>query len=101
VATLNDYARDLLTEQLKRNGGSVTPAVRGEMEVELVGRLNDFINRRTLESMDEATLARFEAFVDSDPPATEIQRFVEANVPNKVYIVSEALKEFRKLYLGL
>ena len=100
MAALDDFARTLVIEQLRRSRTTALLAQRRQMESEVAAKANEFVNRRTLESMDRPTMDRLEALIDGGASVEQIQSFIAANVPNKDQLVANALIEFRNLYLG-
>lgn len=102
VSALDQFVRLLVAERLERQGRTVEPAVQHEMEQALLGRAGDLINRRLIEALSEEAADRLELLVDSeDVTATDMQRFMDANLPNQSVIITAALSELRDLYLGI
>jgi hypothetical protein len=95
---MTPFIQQLLAEQ--GIPANLDPAVRSEFEAELASRLNEFINARILDAMPAVVVQRFEALLESDPDEAVVQRFVERNVPNQQEVVTNAMVEFRRLYLG-
>jgi succinate dehydrogenase flavin-adding protein (antitoxin of CptAB toxin-antitoxin module) len=63
--------------------------------------LENLINKRVIESLNDEQLGQFEQIIDNEPDDTEkIQKFIEKNVPEREQITTSALMEFRDLYLG-
>ncbi|HSW78626.1 MAG TPA: DUF5663 domain-containing protein [Candidatus Babeliales bacterium] len=95
---LNEFIEELL--QQKQLPASLDPTVKQRLVQDLTTRLNDLINRRLLDAMDDKTLAEFNKMIEKEAEATELQEFIDKNVPDKQQIVTAALLEFRQLYLG-
>ena len=95
---LTEFVQQLIAEQGYTR--PIDPEVMEQLEADLSSRAIDLINRRVLEAMPEQTLSHFEALLDSDASQEAMQEFIEYNVPNREYVIAQALLEFRQLYLG-
>ncbi len=91
-------------QQLLRDAGvpeNTDSAVRQQLVSDLLQRAADMVNKRLIESMDEPTVDRLNALLDSAPDDPKVfEDFITQNVPNKETIAATALVEFRALYLG-
>jgi hypothetical protein len=96
---MDEFIQQLLAE--RGIPESVDEETRQQLAEDLSSRLNDFINKRLIESMPEDVLAKFEEQLDSGNATTEsLQQFVADNLPDKEQVTANALMEFRALYLG-
>jgi hypothetical protein len=96
---MDDYINQLM--QMQGVTENVDPEVRAELFADLQQRAVDFMNRRLLDAMDDTTVDEFQKLLDSNPtdPAV-VQKFIEERVPNRDQVATDALIEFRNLFLG-
>jgi hypothetical protein len=96
---LEQFVKQILQEKgLPEN---LDPEVYNKLVSDLIDRVGNLINRRLIESLDDEQLNQFNHLLDNEPENSEaMQKFIEENVKNKEQITTEALMEFRDLYLG-
>ncbi|HUD07057.1 MAG TPA: DUF5663 domain-containing protein [Candidatus Saccharimonadales bacterium] len=90
-------------EQLLKDKGlpKLDEEVHKQLVSDLSARLIDFINRKLIEVMPEQDINSFIELLDEDPISAEkIERFIDEKVPNKQRVTTDAMVEFRSLYLG-
>jgi hypothetical protein len=95
---------DQFIEQLLREQGApddLEPAVRQDLVEDLAARATEFLNRRLIDAMDDTSVEEFSKLLDVEPADPQaIQEFIATHVPDKERVVTEALLEFRSIYLG-
>jgi len=68
-----------------------------EEQEEILNDMSEFIFQGTLtrliDQMDDATQAEFEALMDQDAPAEEIEAFLEKRVPGAQKAVEDTIRE--------
>jgi hypothetical protein len=96
---IEQFVKDLLAK--KSLPGNLKPEVYDRLVNDLVTRVNDLINKRLLETMDDQQLKQLDELTTTQPDnIVAVQKFIEENVPNKQAAVTGALAEFSQLYLG-
>jgi DNA replication protein DnaD len=96
---IEQFVKQLLQE--KNLPENLDEEVYNKLVSDLTTRVEDLINRRIIESLNEEQLGHFEHLIDTEPENTEaVQKFIEENVKNREEITTAALMEFRELYLG-
>jgi DNA replication protein DnaD len=96
---IEQFVKQLLREKgLPQN---LDEEVYNKLISDLSLRLENLINKRVIESLNDEQLGQFEQIIDNESDDTEkIQKFIEKNVPEREQITTSALMEFRDLYLG-
>jgi DNA replication protein DnaD len=96
---IEQFVKQLLQE--KSLPDNLDEEVYNKLVSDLTTRVENLINKRVIESLNDEQLGQFEHIIDDEPENTEkIQKFIEENVPNREQITTAALMEFRDLYLG-
>jgi hypothetical protein len=96
---MDQYVNQLLKDQGVPD--DLDPETRQQLVEGLMGHVANFINKRMIDAMDEATAEDFNRMLD-DPnlSPTAVQNFMITRVPNREQVATDALLEFRQLYLG-
>lgn len=95
---LEKFIEQLLQE--KGMPAGIDPEVRTQLVKDLTTKVEDLINRRMIDSLNDDQVVEFNHLLDSDPSAEAVHEFVDKNVSNKEEVTAAALLEFRELYLG-
>ena len=95
---LEIFAENLLEEKPLYNIDEETIV---QMREDLVDRLVQVTNKTIVENIPAEKLFDVEKLIDSSPKPSEIQAFIEDNVPELAPKLTEAYFNFRKIYLGL
>jgi hypothetical protein len=90
--------------QLLHDAGTpdnLDPQTHDRLVQDLTSRAAQLINRRLLESLSEDDARELDRLTDEQPDNAQlVQTFIEAHVPNSQQVITQALVEFRELYLG-
>jgi DNA replication protein DnaD len=96
---IEQFVKQMLQEKGMPEG--LNPEVYNKLVSDLTSRVENLINKRVIESLNEEQLGQFENIIDNEPENSEkIQKFIEENVADREQITTSALMEFRDLYLG-
>lgn len=96
--TLEDYVDRLIEE---KGFPDLTEAVRAQIKSDLLTRLNDTINAKVIAALSDEDLVGFEKLIDGNAPQEEVQKYIEAKIPDSTTFLAGVLLEFRKNYLGI
>jgi hypothetical protein len=88
---------DTILEEKGMEG--VDEDVRLQLRDDLLGRLDDQVNRSVINALPQEQLAKFEHLIDSDQ-LDQLQPFLEKNGVNMQAIVARVMADFRAMYLG-
>jgi len=94
-STLDAFIERLIEE---RKVGGVPHDVLRQMKADLHERLLRLINAEILANMPEYALVDFEKTLDTGSQE-KIQQFCSEKIPNLTAVVSQALVDFRNVYL--
>jgi hypothetical protein len=96
-------ALDGFIEQLIKEKGfpDLSDEVKEEIKTDLLGRADDFITAKLISALSDDKVAQFEAMLKEGKPQEETQKFLQDSIPDFTNVVSQALMEFRDVYLGL
>lgn len=93
---------EFIEEILKEKGlpPNMDPEVRKRLVSDMKTRVNDLINNRIIDNMNDKQLDEFNKLIDTKPDEKTVQDFIDKNVSNKQQVATAALIEFKQLYLG-
>jgi DNA-directed RNA polymerase subunit F len=94
---IQQYVEALVTE---RNFKDLEPEVIQQIKEDLADRVEEAANAAILASMPPAKLEEFDKILQNGS-REEIAAFCEQNIPNLQEVVTQALRDFRKTYLGI
>lgn len=98
-ATTVQYIDGLIAE---KNFPDLTGEVRSQIKKDLLDRLNDTINAKVIAALSDEDLTGFEKLIDdANAPQEEVQKYIEAKIPDSTSFLAGVLLEFRKNYLGI
>lgn len=71
-----------------------------QLKSQMLQKALDLINRRMVDSLSEKDVLELEQVIDANPQdQVAIENFISQHVPSKDQIVSNALVEFKTLYI--
>jgi len=90
-------------DQLIQDKGypDLTDEVREQMKHDLINRLDDFIMARVIAALSDEDVLKFEALLKEKKSEEEIQKFVVDHISDLNTFLTNALLEYRGVYLGL
>lgn len=94
---LEEFVEKLIEE---KNFPDLAPEVYEQVKKDLVQKLQETINARAIASLPQDKLEELNEMLDKGTSDEEVQKFMEANVPNAESFLTTVLMEFRKSYLG-
>lgn len=97
-ATLEEYIDRLIEE---KGFPDLTDEVRAQVKADLLTRLNDTINAKVIAALSDEDLGGFEKLVDANASQEDVQKYIEAKIPDSTSFLAGVLLEFRKNYLGI
>lgn len=96
---MEDFIKQLMAEH--GVPADMDPKVRAHMELNLARRAAALVDKRLIEAMPESSLPGFNQLIDNpDTTHEQLQDYVAEHVPDVHAVTSQALAEFRTLYLG-
>lgn len=100
MLTLSDFLNQLLAT---KHGDGLTDEQKKEMKADLMPRLERWITVKTMEELvkkspDDVNV--FMTMLEEKKPMEEVQKFVEARIPDYPSRLAAILMEFQSLYLG-
>lgn len=96
-------AYETYIEQLIEERGfpDLTPEVREELKKDLVNRLDSFIGAKVIATLSDEDVLKFEQLLKDGKSREDIQKFTVEHVSDFTTFLTNALIEFRMVYLGL
>jgi len=79
----------------------LTEEVREQMKQDLIVRLDQFFMARIIAAFSDEDVVSFEAILRENKGEAEIQKFVVEHIPDLNTFLTNALLEYRGVYLGL
>lgn len=95
---LNQFVENLMSE---KKYPDLESEILEQMKEDLYLRIENLINVTIINSLPDEKLPEFEALIDKEADANEIQRFMSDNIIDLPNIISKTLLDFRTKYLGL
>jgi hypothetical protein len=95
---LGEFIDSLIAE---KGFPDLTAEVREVLKKDLLKRLNDFIAARVIAILSDDDVITFDQMLKEKKSEEEMQKFVAIHIPNFVNFLTDALLEFRGIYLGL
>ena len=100
--TSAQYIEDFLQQLLVEAGmDSVSAEVKAQMLTDLRARLQDRLFGTIVMNLTDGKLTEFRELAEKEGAQEELEKFVDANVPNAAEVFAQAMMTFRKDYLGL
>ena len=100
--TSAQYVEDFLQALLTEAGmDTVSAEVKEQMLTDLRARLQDRLFGTIVMNLSDGKLSEFRELVDNGGSQDELEKFVDANVPNSAEVFAQAMMTFRSDYLGL
>lgn len=100
--TSNQVIEDFLQKLLEEAGmDTASPEVREQMFKDLKLRLNDRLFGTVIANLIDEKLTEFRQITEKEISEEELQKFIDANIPNAQEVFAQAMTDFRKDYLGL
>lgn len=78
----------------------LSPEVREEIKRDLLERVDSFITAKLIAALSDDDVASFEQMLNDGKSQEELQQFMQSHVSNPTELVTEALTEFKGVYLG-
>lgn len=94
---LDAFADSLIKE---KGFPDITPEVREELKKDLLTRLDDFLTARIVAGLSDEDVMTFDKMLQENKGEEEMQQFVSSHIPNFTDFVTQAMLEFRGVYLG-
>lgn len=82
------------------NMSALDDSMREEMINELYVRLEQFLTGKIIDKLPPDKVEEFIKMNEDNKPQTEIQEYLQANIPSAPEMMTNAFMEFRNLYLG-
>lgn len=95
---VNKYVDQLIDQ---RGFPDLTPEVREELRKDLLARLDEFIMAKVVSSLTDEQVASFESMLKEGKTGEEVQAFISSNVPDFTNFLTNAMLEFKNVYLGI
>jgi hypothetical protein len=85
-----------------QDGGitSADESMREEMLKELFARFDNFMTSSIVENLKEEDMEEFIQMGNEGKSQEEIQKFITEKIPNAQDVFSQAMMDFRSMYLG-
>ena len=100
--TSAQYVEDFLQQLLTEAGmDTVSPEVKAQMLTDLRARLQDRLFGTIVMNLTDGKLTEFREMIENSGAQEDLEKFVDANVPNAAEVFAQAMVTFRKDYLGL
>lgn len=98
--------KDLLSEFIvsiidEKGLNFLNDEVKDVFKKDLMKRLNTFIAAKVIAALSDIDVLTFDEMIQTKKPEKEVQEFVATHVPDFVSFLTDALLEFRGVYLGL
>lgn len=94
---IDKFIKDLLDA---KNLNGVDDEVRQQLEQDLKTRLLDQIDRAIIEALPEDKLSGFNALLDNNSTAQDVQKYIIECGVDTQKVTLETMLRFRALYLG-
>jgi hypothetical protein len=95
--TLETFVEELISA---KEFGELDAEVKDQLKSDLLGRLEDLINRDLIDELSEEKVSEFEKLLDGGANKDELSQFLSSNIENMEAVVTASLLKFRKSYLG-
>ncbi len=95
---MDQFIQQLLTD--KGIPQDLDEETKQQLVHDLSDRAADLINKRLVESMTPEAVEGLDKLLDENPDPVAAQNYISSNVPNAEQVTTQALLEFRALYLG-
>lgn len=94
---------DAYVDQLieERKFPDLAPEVKQELRKDLLNRLDSFIAAKVIAALSDEDVLTFEQMLKDNKPMEELQKFTVEHVSDFVTFLTNALLEFRGVYLGI
>ncbi len=94
---LHEFVEKMIDEQ---NLTTADAEIRAQLSADLQEEAETLIQAKIVEALSPKYLDEFEALLDRDASAEEIQNYLSAKIPNYAGFIAAALLEFRQSYLN-
>ncbi len=93
---------DTFIDQLIEEKGfpDLSDDVRVEIKKDLLERVDSFISAKLIAALSDDDVASFEKLLQEGKSQDELQQFIQAHVQDPTTLVTQALTEFKGVYLG-
>lgn len=100
--TQKDLLEEFIESVIDEKGfPNLTEEIKDVLKKDLLKRLDTFIAAKVIATLSDIDVLTFDEMIQTKKPEKEIQEFVATHVPNFVSFLTDALLEFRGVYLGL
>lgn len=100
VATeLNIFIDGLIDQKFAQHKNELTPEVREELRRDIFQRLDEFIMARVIAALSDDDVQQLEQLLQAGKSRQDVQQFAAEKIPDFATFVTDALLEFRSVYL--
>lgn len=95
---LQDFVSRLIEE---KNYGELEPEVAEQVRKDVMERLVNTINAKSIAALSDEQVAEFEKLLDANASEEEVQAFIAKSIPNGDEFLTRVMTDFRMSYLGM